>query len=345
MKRPIGTKYIGVWPLWIRLALLVPLGSCGTQPGEDVGRSDADMDTADTVDAAADATPVDVRWDPPVDCEGAPGFDCVQDCATDVSFPAVCVGSEWSCPPDRPIRFDECGPSCPGSPEPCCNESGAGAAQQECVLGAWSCAGGSSPDWCCSPGSDVCVAECDAGPTPMACDRGALACAEGTFDRTECGCGASPPACCLASGVPIDTLCSDSGWECPSDAANEFCTAGPDSLDGTWSELARLDCDGSESTSADPIAEFSVGGSEFELTYASGMFETFKNYWGTYRYSPETGRATFAIDGGNSNPTLAVLEGQVIDLDNGQAEWRGFWFGTNDDDPAPPDHCGYRMQR
>jgi hypothetical protein len=106
-----------------------------------------------------------------------------------------------------------------------------------------------------------------------------------------------------------------------------------------------LDCDGSESTSADPIAEFIIRGFTFELTYASVLFETFKNYWGTYAYQSETGRAEFAIDGGNSNPALGVLEGRVVELTAGEAEWRGFWFGTNNDDPAPPDHCGYRIQR
>jgi hypothetical protein len=116
----------------------------------------------------------------------APSRPASTACRT-VSFPGVCIDFAWTCPPEMPIRFDECGPSCPGLPEPCCDSVGGDTGQQECVLGSWSCAGGSAPNWCCGASPTVCVSECSGIPAPMNCARGELFCAEGSFDRTECG--------------------------------------------------------------------------------------------------------------------------------------------------------------
>ncbi len=325
--------------------VLLGLISCGTDPAHE---TDVASDATDGLDLAPEAVAADVAdgGHTTTECDGAPGFDCVQDCATDVSFPGVCIDGDWACPAEMPIRFDDCDHGCPGEPAAaCCDAIGAEVAPAECILGAWSCAGGSSPDFCCPVAPQVCVVECSSEPTSMVCERGELYCAEPTFERTECGCAGDEPLCCEASGALTETLCTESGWACASAASPEFCQSGPSSIDGTWSERARLDCDGSESISADPIAEFMLSDAGFELTYASGMFETFKNYWGGYSYDPSTGFASFEIDGGNSNPTRGVLEGRIVELPDGQTEWLGFWFGTNDDDSVPQGHCGYRMQR
>ncbi|UIP08039.1 hypothetical protein LY632_06505 [Erythrobacter sp. SDW2] len=78
---------------------------------------------------------------------------------------------------------------------------------------------------------------------------------------------------------------------------SRFVTFRPDEqpLVGRWSQKAE-ECDGAE-----PLREleFRADGS-FSATWYP--FETYQDYWGTYRYEPDSGTLTLDITGGNALP-------------------------------------------
>lgn len=73
---------------------------------------------------------------------------------------------------------------------------------------------------------------------------------------------------------------------------------------GMWRQ-AEAECAGAE-----PVREliFTADG-HYSVTWLP--FETYKDYWGGWRYDARTRVLTLTVDGGNRNPTDAVLSGEV----------------------------------
>ena len=73
---------------------------------------------------------------------------------------------------------------------------------------------------------------------------------------------------------------------------------------GTWHQ------DESECAGAQPVREliFSADG-RYSVTWMP--FETYKDYWGGWRYDARTRVLTLTVDGGNRVPTDAVLSGEA----------------------------------
>ncbi len=286
------------------LAALAILAACGTAPAADV-------------DAVPDGGGSDASRDSgghtdTATCSGSAGFECTPHCLAEEEVvpihAAECTDGRWLCPEHAPQVLDDCGSPCPGEPLVCCApNSGIAWADQVCVLGAWTCEAG-GPEYC----------------LPIEC--------------------AQPrPACCFADARPTSAQCSAAtGWTCPQETGPEHCGQTVE-ITGTWFEVARLGCDGAdEPAGADPVAELVIADG-FELTFQSGMFETFRNYWGRWEYDRTNGRIDLYWDGGNTSARRTDLSGSVIEVD-GRTLFRDVWFGTSDDDPNPG-ICGYVMDR
>src|ERR1700756_2565489 len=73
---------------------------------------------------------------------------------------------------------------------------------------------------------------------------------------------------------------------------------------GTWAQ-AEAECAG-----AQPVREliFTADG-RYSVTWAP--FETYKDYWGAWRYDAATRVLTLSVDGGNYQPSDRVLSGEV----------------------------------
>jgi hypothetical protein len=73
-------------------------------------------------------------------------------------------------------------------------------------------------------------------------------------------------------------------------------------LIGTWGQSAAAGCEGLE-----PVRELQFGAERFSVTFTP--FETYKDYWGTYRFDPATGALHMNVEGGNSIPGGLDLDG------------------------------------
>ena len=73
---------------------------------------------------------------------------------------------------------------------------------------------------------------------------------------------------------------------------------------GTWHQF-EADCPGAE-----PVREliFKADG-HYSVTWAP--FETYKDYWGAWRYDAATRVLTLSVEGGNYQPSDRVLSGEV----------------------------------
>lgn len=270
----------------LSLLLLVPLAACGSEPGTSADDTGADAVADASSDAAGDAagdaatdvpladTGADVPLDTTADAEACPqpaGFECVQSCNTDVSFPPVCEGGAWTCPDSAPINLEECGPICAGFPETCCDAAGVPVEAQMCVQGLWVCDIGSVGD--CTGTSEI----------------------AGRWRQVA--------------------------WlPCPNDVVGEV----PDSM----------------------IGDMNFDRTTFDLTWDVNLFESYRDYWGTFTWDETTRFLSMEITGGNNVPTTFDLQGTVTIID-GDLYLREHWFGTLDDDPAyaPPTLCGVQLTR
>jgi hypothetical protein len=175
------------------LALLFPtaLIACDSDPsdsadaGPDTPDDTAATNTGDT--AAPDTTTTPDDAPDSTTCEGGAGFDCVQDCATDVSFSAECFDGSWRCPDNYPNNFDTCESNCEGDPDPCCDSAGENLGNEECFIGQHSCLEGRT-DWCCDlQGFDGGVeTRADDWFQQPACIEGEIVCPENTIPWDEC---------------------------------------------------------------------------------------------------------------------------------------------------------------
>jgi hypothetical protein len=105
------------------------------------------------------------------------------------------------------------------------------------------------------------------------------------------------------------------------------------SLVGTWREKSPTACQtATGDTAAVRLAElvFKANG-EFSVTWMP--FETYKDYWGTYRFDPATRILVLKVDGGNYTPADARLRGPVHLAGDGTFEVSDMIFGTPHNGP------------
>lgn len=105
-------------------------------------------------------------------------------------------------------------------------------------------------------------------------------------------------------------------------------------LTGVWSQQAVEGCDGLE-----PVRELSFGPERFSVTFTP--FESYKDYWGTYRFDPASGALRLTVEGGNSVPPGLDLEGSARLVD-GRLVLDGMFLGDRNG-RAPEGGCRYRF--
>ncbi|MBF0325808.1 MAG: hypothetical protein HQL42_12165 [Alphaproteobacteria bacterium] len=89
-------------------------------------------------------------------------------------------------------------------------------------------------------------------------------------------------------------------------------------LAGTWSETQEKLCSGGDwRKSAEPIGElvFKANGA---FTLARVPFESYFDYWGTYRHAPASGALTLNITGGNRIPSERSAKGRGRIMPSGE---------------------------
>ena len=90
---------------------------------------------------------------------------------------------------------------------------------------------------------------------------------------------------------------------------------------------------------SEPLGEVMLqSDNHFSITFTP--FETYRDYWGTYRYSPESGRLTLNVEGGNKVEQDADLDG-TLRKDGDHWLFTGFNFGRSKN--AAAEGCIYRF--
>jgi hypothetical protein len=79
-------------------------------------------------------------------------------------------------------------------------------------------------------------------------------------------------------------------------------------LAGRWTETKEKLCDGAWRPPAQPIGEL-VFKADGTFTLVKVPFESYYDYWGTYRYTPQTGALALEITGGNKVPSAQMAKG------------------------------------
>jgi hypothetical protein len=105
-------------------------------------------------------------------------------------------------------------------------------------------------------------------------------------------------------------------------------------LTGRWGQSEATGCEALE-----PVRELEFGPERFSVTFMP--FESYKDYWGTYRFDAATGALRLTVDGGNSTPPGLDLEGTAR-LEDGHLVLDGMFLG--DRAGRVPEHsCRYRF--
>ena len=109
-------------------------------------------------------------------------------------------------------------------------------------------------------------------------------------------------------------------------------------LSGTRGQKQVQGCEGSE-----PVRELvftSEGG--FAVTFLP--FETYKDYWGTYKFDPASGAIAMTVRGGNHVPAGLDLEGRASLGGDGSLQLEGVYLGSRPGigpGAAPAGGCTY----
>jgi hypothetical protein len=107
-------------------------------------------------------------------------------------------------------------------------------------------------------------------------------------------------------------------------------------LTGTRSQRSVAGCD-----SADPVRELEFGANgRFAVTFQP--FETYRDYWGTYAFDAAAGSLRLTVEGGNFVPPGLILQGPAT-LVEGRLILTGFYLGTRNGAPPPPQGCTYQF--
>ena len=81
-------------------------------------------------------------------------------------------------------------------------------------------------------------------------------------------------------------------------------------LAGRWTETQEKLCDGAWRTPAQPIGEL-VFNADGTFTLVKVPFESYYDYWGTYRHTPHSGSLMLEITGGNKVPSSRMARGRA----------------------------------
>lgn len=103
-------------------------------------------------------------------------------------------------------------------------------------------------------------------------------------------------------------------------------------LTGRWSQRSLEGC-----SAAEPVRELEFRPENgFSVTFLP--FETYKDYWGSYAWDPDTGRLRLTVVGGNFVPGNLDLEG-AAELAGGRLRLTHLFLGSRDG--APRSGCTY----
>ncbi len=111
---------------------------------------------------------------------------------------------------------------------------------------------------------------------------------------------------------------------------------------GYWYEETQFACGlGTELAPALPIEElvFAADGA-FAVTWTP--FESYVDYWGTYRFDLAGGTLDLAVTGGNAPPTGFDGHGRFTFDESGRLVLTDIWLGNARSSDVPP-HCGHRF--
>ena len=93
-------------------------------------------------------------------------------------------------------------------------------------------------------------------------------------------------------------------------------------LTGTRGQRSIERCEGVE-----PVRELVFApGNRFSVTFQP--FETYKDYWGSFRFDPATGALRFSVEGGNNIPPGLDLDGRAQLDAGGRLILDGFYLGS-----------------
>jgi hypothetical protein len=90
---------------------------------------------------------------------------------------------------------------------------------------------------------------------------------------------------------------------------------------------------------AERVGEIAFSLDRFAVTFQP--FESYKDYWGSYRYDPESGALVMNVDGGNGVPGILDLEGVARFNPAGQLVLEGFYLGDRAGRTPAPAGCRY----
>jgi hypothetical protein len=103
-------------------------------------------------------------------------------------------------------------------------------------------------------------------------------------------------------------------------------------LTGHWAQRGLEGC-----TAPEPVREL-VFAPENRFSVTFMPFETYQDYWGTYRFDPATKRLSLTVEGGNFVPPNLDLDGEA-ELADGRLRLTGLYLGSRDG--APRSGCAY----
>ncbi|HYD12226.1 MAG TPA: hypothetical protein VEC11_05215 [Allosphingosinicella sp.] len=105
-------------------------------------------------------------------------------------------------------------------------------------------------------------------------------------------------------------------------------------LTGRWGQRAAAGCE-----SLDPVRELEFGPERFSVTFTP--FESYKDYWGSYSFDPQTGALRLTVTGGNRVPSGLDLEGTAR-IEDGHLVLEGLFLGDRSG-RVPEGGCRYRF--
>ncbi len=115
-------------------------------------------------------------------------------------------------------------------------------------------------------------------------------------------------------------------------------------LVGAWAQVGRTPCGaaGTGSAAGDTIRElrFRRDG-RFSVTWLP--FESYTDYWGTYRHDAGSGRLVLEVEGGNFVPAELDVDGRAEVRAGGELLLSEMWLGSRT--PGGEPSCGLRFRR
>lgn len=116
-------------------------------------------------------------------------------------------------------------------------------------------------------------------------------------------------------------------------------------LIGTYTEVARIGCDGAPLADFTAIREMRISADgSIQVTWVP--FERYVDYWATYAADPDSHTLSFSITGGNYVPSDVDAEGVYSFDDAGELHLEDLYLGTAEDHhPAADRGCEHVFSR